>query len=252
MADHSLSLTKRFALFAGLVVIAASLLLISMYKQIASDDLNSMAKRSNLAVTQIFSNVVWDSHAGFLTTAHFLTPEAIRRHPETQSIRDSLLRRMRNFSILKIKIYDLNGLTVFSTEPAQIGEDKSGNNGFLAARTGHWAAELTHRNSFSAFEQTVENRNVLASYVPVTSGSGAIEGVFEVYYDVTELLATINRRQLVLQIVVGGTFLLLYLLLIFGVWHSERQSRRHHMKSLDLVRAAARAEEARVPRHHEP
>ncbi|GAB4355421.1 MAG: hypothetical protein Kow00114_05730 [Kiloniellaceae bacterium] len=244
MADHSLSLTKRFALFAGLVVIAASLLLISMYKQIASDDLNTMAERSNLAVAQIFSNVVWDGHAGFLTTAHFLTPEAIRRHPETEAIRDSLLRRMRNFSILKIKIYDLNGLTVFSTEPSQIGEDKSGNNGFLAARTGHWASELTHRNTFSAFEQTVEHRDVLASYVPITSGSGAIEGVFEVYYDVTELLATINRRQLVLQIVVGGTFLLLYLLLIFGVWHSERQTKRHHMKNLDLARVAARAEEA--------
>jgi hypothetical protein len=59
MADLSLSLTKRFALFAGLVVIAASLLLISMYKQITSDDLNAMAERSNIAVARIFSNVVW-------------------------------------------------------------------------------------------------------------------------------------------------------------------------------------------------
>ena len=244
MADLSLSLTKRFALFAGLVVIAASMLLISLYKQIASDDLLAMAERSNLAVTQIFSNVVWDSHAGFLTTAHFLTPEAIRSHPETVSIRDSLLRRMRDLAILKIKIYDQNGLTVFSTEPAQVGEDKSANAGFLAARTGHKASELTHRDSFSAFEQTVENRDVLASYVPITSGSGAIEGVFEVYYDVTDLLATINRRQTVLQTVVGGTFLLLYLLLIFGVWQSERRTNRHYVKNLDLARTAARAEEA--------
>ncbi|MGD1880290.1 MAG: sensor histidine kinase [Kiloniellaceae bacterium] len=244
MADLSLSLTKRFALFAGLVVIAASMLLISLYKQIASDDLLAMAERSNLAVTQIFSNVVWDSHAGFLTTAHFLTPKAIREHPETVAIRDSLVRRMRDLAILKIKIYDQNGLTVFSTEAAQIGEDKSDNAGFLAARTGQKASELTHRDSFSAFEQRVDNRDVLASYVPITSGSGAIEGVFEVYYDVTELLATINRRQVLLQSVVGGTFLLLYLLLIFGVWRSERQTRRHYVKNLDLARTAARAEEA--------
>ncbi|MGF1629995.1 MAG: ATP-binding protein [Kiloniellaceae bacterium] len=244
MADLSLSLTKRFALFAGLVVIAASLLLIGMYKQIASDDLNAMAERSNIAVARIFSNVVWDAHAGFLTTAHFLTPEAIRRHPETAAIRDSLLRRMRDLSILKIKIYDLNGLTVFSTEPSQIGEDKSSNGGFLAARTGHRASELTYRDSFSAFEQMVENRDVLASYVPVTSASGAIEGVLEVYYDVTELLAAVRHRQLQLQMAVGATFLLLYLLLILGVWRSERQTRRHYFKNLDLARTAARAEEA--------
>ncbi len=244
MADLSLSLTKRFALFAGLVVIAASMLLISMYKQIASDDLNAMAERSNIAVAQIFSNVVWDAHAGFLTTAHFLTPEATRKHPETLAIRDSLITRMRDLSILKIKIYDQNGLTVFSTELAQIGEDKSANSGFLAARTGHKASELTHRDTFSAFEQTVEDRDVLASYVPITSASGSIEGVFEVYYDVTDLLAKIHRRQTVLQVVVGGTFLLLYLLLIFGVWRSERQTKRHYVKNLDLARAAARAEEA--------
>ena len=47
---------------------------------------------------------------------------------------------------------------------------------------------------------------VFASYVPITSASGSIEGVFEVYYDVTELLAKVRRRQLLLQTVVGGTF----------------------------------------------
>ncbi|MEQ9609208.1 MAG: ATP-binding protein [Kiloniellaceae bacterium] len=244
MADYSLSLTKRFALFAGLVVIAASMLLISMYKEVASDDLTATAERSNIALAQVFSNHIWDAHAGFLTTAHFLTPEAIRQHPETQAIRERLLTRLRDLAILKIKIYDLNGLTVFSSEPAQIGEDKSGNDGFLAARTGHLASELTHRDSFSAFEQTVENRDVLASYVPITSASGAIEGVFEVYYDVTTLLGDIERRQMLMQMVVGGTFLLLYLLLIFGVWRSERQTKLHHRKNLDLARAAARAEEA--------
>jgi signal transduction histidine kinase len=51
-------------------------------------------------------------------------------------------------------------------------------------------------------------------------------------------------RQVLLQAVVGGTFLLLYLLLIFGVWRSERRTERQYQKTLDLARAAARAEEA--------
>src|SRR3546814_10571776 len=67
---------------------------------------------------------------------------------------------------------------------------------------------------------------------------------FEVYYDVTELLTAIQQRQLLLQLVVGATFLLLYLLLIFGVWRSERQTRLHYYKNLDLARAAARAAES--------
>src|SRR3546814_15105743 len=123
---------------------------------------------------------------------------------------------------MRVLFRSLNGLTVYSSDPGQIGEDKSGNNGFLAARTGHRASELTHRDTFSAFEQTVEDRDVLSSYVPITSGSGHVEGVFEVYYDVTDLLTAIRQRQLLLQLVVGATFLLLSLLLIFGVCRSER------------------------------
>src|SRR3546814_13157052 len=106
----------RCALFAGRVVVAASLLLISMYRQVAGDDLTAMAERSNVSLAQMFSNVVWDAHAGFLTTAHFLSPEAIRRHPETQAIRESLQLRLRDLSILTLKIYDLNGLTVYSRD----------------------------------------------------------------------------------------------------------------------------------------
>ena len=180
MAEQSLSLTKRFALFAGLVIVAASVLLISFYSRVASDDLTAMAERSNAAVAKIFSNVVWDAHAGFLTTAHILPATAIRSHPETQQIHQRLVGSLRDLSILKIKIYDQNGLTVFSTEPTQIGEDKSTNPGFLAARTGHRASELTHRDTFSAFEQTVQDRDVLVSYVPITSASASIAGVFEV------------------------------------------------------------------------
>src|SRR3546814_20674481 len=98
--------------------------------------------------------------------------------------------RLRDLSSLKIKIYDLNGLTVYSSDPGQIGEDKSGNNGFLAARTGHRASELTHRDTSSAFEQTVADRDVLPSYVPHTQASGHVAGGFQVSHDVTDLLPT--------------------------------------------------------------
>ena len=147
MAEQPYSLTKRFAVFAGLVVVAASLLLIHMYREIASDDLTAMAERSNVAVAQVFSNEIWDDHAGFVMTATFLSPEAIRAHSETAEIRASLIKQLRQLSILKVKIYDQNGFTVFSSDPAQIGEDKRENPGFIAARTGRTASELTHRDT---------------------------------------------------------------------------------------------------------
>jgi hypothetical protein len=69
--------------------------------------------------------------------------------------------------VVKIKVYNLEGVTVFSTELAQIGESKLDNAGFLAARSGVVASELTHRETFSAFEQEISDRDVFSSYVPI-------------------------------------------------------------------------------------
>jgi diguanylate cyclase (GGDEF)-like protein len=204
-------LVRYFALTSLVGVLLVLALLIYSYRHFATKALEAHETRDNVAITHIFASTLWPLHSAHVKHAAALSPQQLRESPEVARIRADVLRQMKGLSVVKVKIYDLNGMTVFSTDEKQIGEDKRDDHGLQAAIAGKVVSEITFRNQFDSFEKVVNDRNLISSYIPIrVDDSQPPEGVFEVYSDVTDYVADLERTTWEIVAVVLGSLALLY------------------------------------------
>jgi diguanylate cyclase (GGDEF)-like protein len=206
----------RYSPGVGLVAVVVVIVTLSLlYRWIAFDALIENETRSNVALTKAFANSIWRNHAEFVQRAAGLPRDTLAARQEIRDLDAALKRLARGVDVVKIKIYDLNGLTVFSTDTRQIGQDKSANPGFRRALSGAAASEITYRERFDAWEGEISERNIIATYVPVrTVDAGPVEAVLEVYSDVTHLIAKMERTQWHIVSGVVGAISVLYLIIL--------------------------------------
>ena len=219
-----LNLLRYSQIIAVAVLVAVVVALTLLYRGLVVDALVESETHANVAFTRTFANAIWPGHAAFLRGAAKLPREALAAHPRIEMIDDELHLLASGLNVVKIKIYDLDGRTVFSTDRRQIGEDKSANKGFRRARDGYAASEITYRNRFDAWEGEISERNIIATYVPIhVHEAEPVEGVFEVYRDVTGLVDTVQRSQRRIMAGVVGAMVVVWLLVQLMLTHYRRR-----------------------------
>ncbi len=243
-------LLRYFSLTSFVSILVVAVVLGVFYREIAVHSLIAMGESNNSALTRVLANSLRPTLTPYLAIADALPADELRNHPDRRDLSAALLTLLQGLSVAKVKVYDLRGRTVFSTEPGQVGEDKSANAGFQGARDGRVASELTHRDQFSAFDRVIENRDLLSTYIPIQrTPGGPVEAVFEVYDDVTPFLARIERTQRMVFVGVLLTLCALYGVLFVIVRHADGVIRRQYRERVvaeEALREAQATLERRV------
>ena len=245
-------LLRYFSFTSLILMVLATVVIGTLHRVFEKNDLLQLGESHSIALTQTFVNVIWPKFRGYTDTANQLDIDALRQHPDVTRLNVKVRELMRNTSLLKLNISQLDGRTIFSTDATQIGRQSNlGRNreiGFLTAQQGQTISLLTHHASFSDLDGEAAPRDVLESYIPLRRSQDApIEGVLEIYTDVTDTLATSVKRQRLVMLSVIAALAVLYGIFCLivkyadGVIKKQHEQQRladqnlHHMSTHDAL-----------------
>ncbi|NEQ32785.1 MAG: HAMP domain-containing histidine kinase [Leptolyngbya sp. SIO4C5] len=226
---NKFQLLRYFAISGFIAFVLTAIALNHFYHHQSVKNLIHLTEEQNVALTKSFSNTLWPEFSIFLQSTGPLSDQELKHHPKMAEMQQAVFAQMKGLSVAKVKVFDLEGRTVFSTDAAQIGADKSQSSGFMAARAGEVVSQLGHRDSFQSIQGQLKEPDLLSSYVPIVSGTEAdVQGVLELYSDVTPLMSQIYQTQ---RTILLGSFVILiglYSALFLVIKRADQMIKQQH------------------------
>lgn len=235
----SISLLATIAL-----VVLVGILTHQMASRLVADRLESAVVRASEAanqdLTQLFINDVYDA----------IEP-TVRLNPNINEQNDALSAeeyeridgRIRAFMLgtdfLKIKLYNLSGTTLYSSDPNQLGADYSANEGFIAAMRGGSYSVSELRSEFGGYSGVVYDRDVISSYVPIrrsingSNSAGRIIGVAEIYVDRTDEMEAVRASASELSFMLALAMFLALVLMVGVIWYLSLSMTERYIHSAE-------------------
>lgn len=229
-----LHLTRSYSLRSLIGIAIIAVIMVGFHRYVAVENLKAQETSFNVSLAASLSVTLLPYYAEFVREARLMPAEALAHTPQFQAMRREIADRMRGLRVVKVKIYDSEGLTVFSTDLTQIGSDESTNPAFARVMRGETVSELSLRGNINAFnDEVIEDVDVLSTYIPIRrDGSEAVEGGFEIFSDVTALVRGIERTSYTILAGVTVLLLLLYAFLLAIVQRADRLIDRHERERL--------------------
>ncbi|MBF0612912.1 MAG: hypothetical protein HQL55_17460, partial [Magnetococcales bacterium] len=186
-------LLRYFSLTSLVAMLLVALMLGFFFRQVEMQNLLRLGEGQNVALTKVFTNSLWPILNSYIRQSNELQFHAIRENPVVPLLDHTVRHLISDLEVTKVKIYNRRGVTIYSTDAKQIGEEQGQNVGVQSALKGQVISNMVHRQGPPSFDGVVEEMDLISSYVPLKRGEDIL-GVLELYYDISPLLAQIHQN----------------------------------------------------------
>ncbi|HEX9448755.1 MAG TPA: hypothetical protein VF920_12280, partial [Dongiaceae bacterium] len=131
-------LTRNFAVLSAIVMVVTALGLSLFYHHWAVQQMVAEAEQTNVTAARLLANDLWseNKNAELLARLSEVPPTQLSGQPEITFLGERVTALVKGASIIKVKIYDFDGDTLFSTDRAEIGVNEDDDGGVISARKG--------------------------------------------------------------------------------------------------------------------
>lgn len=224
-------LSKYYSIIGAICIVLTVTGSTWIFRVIAFDDLQNIAEKNTVILTRTLANVVWPQIAGIVAETDRTNLEnRFNKNSHALKLIGTLLgepiaEMINKTNVYKIKVFNAHGLTVYSTDPSQIGIQKPPDYpGTLANRENKIISFLKHKEKIVTWQgKTLTNRYVVSTYLPLRHfDEYGAQGVFEIYSDVTDLYDQAAESQAQFAVFITLVMTLIYLMLFFVVRRADK------------------------------
>ncbi|KAF0205126.1 MAG: diguanylate cyclase/phosphodiesterase with PAS/PAC [Gallionellaceae bacterium] len=140
--------------------------------------------------------------------------------PNFDALFTSALEKTDTHTLLKLKIYDLAGTTIYSSAKHEIGKTSQRPELLAKALHGEAAHSMEHRNTFSGMNGEMRDVHIYMTYMPFMHGEKQT-GVIESYDDISRFIYRLDVRSIQITLVVLGVFGALYAALFYAIRRTD-------------------------------
>ena len=222
-------LLRYFSIASLISMLAAAFALGALHWALERSHLLELGEKHNIGLTRAFTGIIWPPFRSYAASAVNLDGDALRNNPNFPRLDQSVRTAMRNTSTVKVKVIRLDGRILYSTDPDEIGSDYSNEAGYRKALKGEVYSEIEHHDRFVSLNGELTNCDTLSSYVALRHAPDEpIEGVLEIYTDITDVLASDEREEVYILVSAIAVLTVLYGILYLIVKRADSIIKSQH------------------------